>query len=604
MNAVPEIDGVVDLHEIGRGGFGVVYRGTETEFGREVAVKVLLPSLDERSLKRFERERRAMGSVSGHPNIVTVYRGGTTPNDQPYLVMEYLRGGSLAERLDGDGRLDWRTAATIGAKLADALSVAHRAGVLHRDVKPGNIFMSASDVPKLGDFGIARLDDGQDSRTGSITASVAHAPPEIIDGKRGDERSDLYSLGSTIYSLLMGHAPFSYEPVSGLASLIGRITTEEPRALPLADEADQFQATLMKALSKDPADRQETVAQFGAQLLQSLDYTPPAPTPEPPTQPAAVPPTNQTVVVSSPQDVHQHTATGNEPVAAAAVQPPKPERKVGTGQLGLFAILALAIAGFGGWAVARAVLNTDDPTETAITTTDPTAVPDTVPTAPPTVAPTAVPEPTEVPPTAVPEPTATPVPPTPEPTAIVTSGGNRGSALGSVDDFVEISDASGALTLNVPAPWAEVVQDTTDLTEADADISGVQVLSAGGTLVELGTEVGSRNLAISGIYLFAARLGPGLTSEGVLQVGLSFWEGCETGTIEQITLRDGTASYQTVSCQLDDGSFNGAVVLGLVPDNSPDLGVSIYVQFSDISDIAFLDDILTTLRVDGDKFPA
>ena len=152
MTGLPEIGGVTDLVEIGRGGFGVVYLGTETSFDRQVAVKVLLPSLDEPSKRRFERERRAMGSVSGHPNIVTVYRGGLTQAAQPYLVMEYLPGGSLTDQLHLSGPLDWSDAAAIGAKLSDALTVAHRAGILHRDVKPANVFLTASGEPKLGEL--------------------------------------------------------------------------------------------------------------------------------------------------------------------------------------------------------------------------------------------------------------------------------------------------------------------------------------------------------------------------------------------------------------------------------------------------------------------
>lgn len=136
MSGLPEINGVTGLTEIGRGGFGVVYRGTETEFGRDVAVKVLMPTLDERARLRFERERRAMGAVSDHHNIVTVYRGGLTDSSQPYLVMEYLRGGSLNDRLRSVGPLDWREAASIGAKLSDDV------------VGPGNKRTAAGAAPR------------------------------------------------------------------------------------------------------------------------------------------------------------------------------------------------------------------------------------------------------------------------------------------------------------------------------------------------------------------------------------------------------------------------------------------------------------------------
>ncbi|MEL6985347.1 MAG: protein kinase, partial [Actinomycetota bacterium] len=120
------IPGLADLTEIGRGGFGVVYRATENELGREVAVKVMSGPLDERSRTRFERERRAMGVLSSHPAIVTVFRSGTAPDGEPYLVMEYLPGGSFADRLQASGPIPWQSVVTIGVELCGALESAHR----------------------------------------------------------------------------------------------------------------------------------------------------------------------------------------------------------------------------------------------------------------------------------------------------------------------------------------------------------------------------------------------------------------------------------------------------------------------------------------------
>lgn len=357
--ATPHIEGVRDLVEIGRGGFGVVYRGTEVEFGREVAVKVLIQMHDERTKRRFDRERRAMGAVSDHENIVTVYRGGVTPEDQPYLVMEYVRAGSLSQRLSSLGQIDWRDAAAIGAKLADALSVAHRAGILHRDVKPGNVFMTEHGEPKLGDFGIAVLDDGLASQTGTVTASVTHAPPEIVNGQRGEERSDLYSLASTIYELTTGAAPFARDGDDGLSAILSRIATEEPGPLHLEPAAAHFEATVLKGLSKHPESRHTTVAEFGNDLRRAAQATPYEP-------------------ASSPQT-----------------------SSISKGQLGFFAALLLVIAVFGGWAVSKAVFAEGEavaeasPTATATATTE--------------VAPTSAPEPTPEPaPTARQRPTAAP----------------------------------------------------------------------------------------------------------------------------------------------------------------------------------------------------
>lgn len=130
----------------------------------------------------------ALGAVSGHPNIVTVHAAGTTAAGQAHLVMGYERGGSLGDRLQ-HGPLPWPEVLDVGIRMADALEVAHRAGVLHRDVKPDNILVGEFGDPKLTDFGIARLTGGPQTTSGRITASVAHAPPEVLSGQRAAPRS-------------------------------------------------------------------------------------------------------------------------------------------------------------------------------------------------------------------------------------------------------------------------------------------------------------------------------------------------------------------------------------------------------------------------------
>ena len=131
-----------------------------------------------------------------------------TVEQRPYLVMDYLPGGTLTERLKRDGPISWRVAAELGIKLAGALGAAHAASVLHRDVKPDNILMSAYGEPQLVDFGIARLVGASHSRTGQVTATFADAAPEILAGQPAGE-ADVYSLTSTLYELLSGHAPFT-----------------------------------------------------------------------------------------------------------------------------------------------------------------------------------------------------------------------------------------------------------------------------------------------------------------------------------------------------------------------------------------------------------
>jgi serine/threonine protein kinase len=152
-----DVPGYQDVEQIGAGGFGAVYRARQPAFDRTVAVKVLNGRLDdEATLRRFQRECQALGSVSSHPNIVPVYDAGGTPQGQPYMVMAFIRRGSLAQRLAVAGRLPWTEVAELGVKLAGALHSAHLAGVLHRDIKPENILVSDYGEPLLADFGIAQ----------------------------------------------------------------------------------------------------------------------------------------------------------------------------------------------------------------------------------------------------------------------------------------------------------------------------------------------------------------------------------------------------------------------------------------------------------------
>ena len=152
--------GFEDPEEIGRGGFGVVYRCSQPELDRTVAVKVLTSDLDPDNLERFVREQVAMGKLSGHPHIVTIFQVGTTATGRPYIVMQYHPHGSLEAKIHDSGPLGWADALHIGVKVAGALETAHRRGTLHRDVKPANILLTEYGEPQLTDFGIARIIGG------------------------------------------------------------------------------------------------------------------------------------------------------------------------------------------------------------------------------------------------------------------------------------------------------------------------------------------------------------------------------------------------------------------------------------------------------------
>src|ERR1700682_844155 len=169
--------GFGDAEEIGRGGFGIVYRCTQVALDRIAAVKVLTAELDE-NRERFLREQRAMGRLTGHPNIVSVLQVGETQSGYPYLVMQYHRQGSLEARIRRLGPLALDEVLRLGVKMAGALETAHRLGIVHRDVKPANILLTEYGEPALSDFGIAHISGGFKTASGTFTGPPAFAGPE------------------------------------------------------------------------------------------------------------------------------------------------------------------------------------------------------------------------------------------------------------------------------------------------------------------------------------------------------------------------------------------------------------------------------------------
>lgn len=266
MAEVPQIDGYSDIVQVARGGFGVVYRARQDRFDREVALKVLnVAELGERGQERFERECRAMGSLGWHPNVVAVFDSGITAEGQPYLVMEYLNGGSLGDRLR-DGPLPWQEAVVAGVQVSGALGAAHSAGILHRDLKPENLLVGPFGETKLGDFGIAAVEGAARTTTGHAFFTVLHVAPEILEGSRPSELTDVYSLASSLHALVAGTPPFAGELGEPPATLMMRVLRGEVPSLNGAPP--ELADLLVLALSKDPADRPSSAAQFGRRLQQ------------------------------------------------------------------------------------------------------------------------------------------------------------------------------------------------------------------------------------------------------------------------------------------------------------------------------------------------
>lgn len=263
------IPGLSDPVQIGTGGFAVVYRAFQPTFKRSVAVKVLTVEVDDQARRRFERECEALGALSEHPGIVTVHDAGFTSAGQPYLVMAYLAGGSLAERVTATGPLGWETTLRLGIQLAGALAAAHDAGVIHCDLKPANVLTTSSGTPQLGDFGIARIAGEQTGHTSGVTASFQYVPPEVVHGHPPTPSSDIYSFGATLYELIGGVPAFPTGPDETLASLVRRVLEEQPADLRAAGAPDQVAELIEATMAKEPARRPQSAAQL-AQVLQDL----------------------------------------------------------------------------------------------------------------------------------------------------------------------------------------------------------------------------------------------------------------------------------------------------------------------------------------------
>jgi serine/threonine-protein kinase PknK len=286
--------GFEDPDEIGRGGFGVVYRCAQRALDRTVAVKVLTTDLEPDNLERFVREQVAMGKLSGHPHIVNIFQVGTTASGRPYIVMQYHPHGSLESKVHDSGPIGWRDALHVGVKVAGALETAHRRGTLHRDVKPANILLTEYGEPQLTDFGIARISGGFETADGVITGSPAFTAPEVLRGDQPEVTSDVYSLASTLFCAGTGHAVFERRKGEQMLAQFLRITKHPMPNLRESGLPADVCTVIEQAMSRDPQARPATAAEFGEQLrevqrrhaLPVDDMPVPIPAPVTPSTPA------------------------------------------------------------------------------------------------------------------------------------------------------------------------------------------------------------------------------------------------------------------------------------------------------------------------------
>lgn len=417
---------------IGRGGMGAVYRGIQSSLERTVAIKLLPPAIEEQDgafAERFKNEARLMGRMN-HPAIVSVYDFGRTADGQLYFVMEYVDGSDVQRMIAREGRLPPEHALAVTAHLCDALGYAHKQGIVHRDIKPSNVLIDREGRVKVADFGLAKLNTGQNSgltQTGMAMGTPDYVAPEtLMFGSDVDGRADIYAVGVMLYQMLTGDIPRGMfkMPSQKFQSIDPRFDGIVRRALE-HDREERYQSSLELRRDLDVI----LTTPFALEGKESSAVLP---------KQAAPPPTPGRTVVPSSRNPASSPQRRQEPVFESPVPPPAPPQ---TSTLP-YVIASLVMLGFGGWFVmqnkqpATPPDNTDtsaspfSPSLTTTTTTPPpaftppTTPPERIPppamTTPPSTATTTTSRPTPSVPassTSIPPARTTPPPPVPPSTS-------------------------------------------------------------------------------------------------------------------------------------------------------------------------------------------
>lgn len=278
----PALAGFTFIRLLGRGGFADVFLYEQHLPKRQVAIKVLLTeALTEQSREQFAREANLMAALA-HPNIVSIYQAAVADDGRPYFVMEYCPGASLSTRYK-ESPFSVEEALRDGVRLAGAVATAHAAGILHRDIKPANVLTNSYGAPALTDFGISVSDGSllsgaavpaestEMTSTSTVGLSVPWSPPELFTHDSADVRSDVYSLGATVFTLLAGRSPYELAGKGNTPkALIARITSGTLAPLDREDVPAALLSVLRKSMSADPAERYQKASDF-ARALQGVE---------------------------------------------------------------------------------------------------------------------------------------------------------------------------------------------------------------------------------------------------------------------------------------------------------------------------------------------
>jgi len=260
---------------LGGGGMAKVFLAHDRILDRDVALKVLREQYaeDGEFVERFRREATSVATLN-HPNVVQVYDQGRSEDGRYYIAMEYVPGGTLKDRLDREGTLDPAEAARLASQIAEALQAAHERGIVHRDVKPQNVLLTAAGDAKVADFGIARAALATDiSRTSLVLGTAGYMSPEQAMGEPVGPASDLYSLGVVLYELLTGEVPFGAESPVAIAMKHVTEPPHPPRGLnPMVPE--EMDALVMGLLAKKPEDRYGSAAELADDLRRAREGLP------------------------------------------------------------------------------------------------------------------------------------------------------------------------------------------------------------------------------------------------------------------------------------------------------------------------------------------